>query len=301
MPHSQLAFDFGTTNSLLVAWDEQTKSALPLELPGLSQSAASGCPLVPTLLYVQDGVSGLVTAGQAVRAAGLDQSRDNRLFRNFKRNLLGAGSREPRLIDGAPWTDQDAARHFLRAVLAVLPCPLGEVQQFVLTVPVAASETYATWINETMRALPVPVQIIDESTAAALGYAVAQPGATVLVFDFGGGSLDLSLVQLPDRGSASRGLFKNRSKEEGGGMARVAAKAGIALGGSDIDQWLLGWALEQCGLSVETLGYDYPALLSACEAAKIALSQQEKTLLNFTAAGKAYSLVLRRRQFERLL
>lgn len=291
MPRYRLAFDFGTTNSLLMALDAQTNCAQPMELPGLSQSAANGCPLLPTLLYVEDGSLGQVTVGQAVRNAGLDQRRDNRLFRNFKRNLMSAGSQEPRLIDGTPWNDKDAARHFLRAVLAALPCPLDEVERWVMTVPVAASEAYIAWINQTMAALPVPLQVVDESTAAALGYAVAQPGARVVVFDFGGGSLDLSLVQLSTKKSA-----KNQH-----GLARVMAKAGVTLGGSDIDQWLLAWSLEQCGLSVEALGYDYPRLLSACEAAKIALSLSEEVPLNFSASGKDYSLLARRQMFEDLL
>jgi molecular chaperone DnaK (HSP70) len=101
---------------------------------------------------------------------------------------------------------------------------------------------------------PEKVRIVDESTAAALGYAVTEPGALVLVIDFGGGTLDLSLVQLPE-------IHQNAVHRN----TQVIAKAGISLGGSDIDQWLLQEVLRRENLSPGSPGSGTSALLSACE------------------------------------
>jgi molecular chaperone DnaK (HSP70) len=140
-------------------------------------------------------------AGQTVRALGLDQRVDNRLFRNFKRGVAVSPAPLPRRIDGVLWGDRDAGQRFIRHLLDALPYPMDEIEQLVLTAPVAAFEDYLAWLSGTMNTIApdVPlVRLVDEATSAALGYAVTEPGAVVLVFDFGGGTLGLSLVQLPE-------------------------------------------------------------------------------------------------------
>jgi len=98
-----------------------------------------------------------------------------------------------------PWTDEQAGQKFLRHLLDSLPYRADEIDQLVITVPVAAFEGYTAWLSRSMDGLPAEkIRIVDESTAAALGYAVTEPGAIVLVIDFGGGTLDLSLVRLPE-------------------------------------------------------------------------------------------------------
>jgi molecular chaperone DnaK (HSP70) len=281
----QLAIDFGTTNSLVAHW--QDGAAHLLALPGLSDGHP---PLIPSLLYVQDGQ---IAAGQDVRARGLDLQPDNRLFRNFKRGIAAAAP-PARLVDGIPWTDRDASRQFLGRVLAGLPYPASEIAQIVITAPVASFESYQSWLVETVTpfvADPARVRLVDESTAAALGYAVTEPGALVLVFDFGGGSLDLSLVQLPE----STRRWRGRSSAE------VIAKAGRFLGGSDVDQWLLADVLRRIDLSPAALGPDYAALLTRCEQAKIALSSLDHTDLDFTAGGRSHHLALTRADLDEVL
>ncbi len=296
----KLAIDFGTTNSVVARWDTSTASARTLDVKSLSASTSSGAFLIPTLLYVKDGRSRDVVIGQAVREQGLDRDLGNRLFRNFKRMLTVESTFDARLIDGAPWTEAQAGQIFLRRLLESLPYPAEEIEQLVITVPVAAFEAYIAWLNHAVTGLPAgKIRILDESTAAALGYAIVEPGATVLVIDFGGGSLDLSLVRLPEKREKMGKDLLAAKKDTDGSKAQVIAKAGLNLGGSDIDQWLLQEILRRSELSPESLGSGYPALLSACEQAKIALSTSTETTLQFLAGeGKPISLPLTRAELE---
>jgi molecular chaperone DnaK (HSP70) len=80
----KLALDFGTTNSLIALWDDEQPTAKIINLPNVSLNEAKDHPaIIPSLLYIQNGASGQVVVGQAVRAQGLDRQRDNRLFRNL--------------------------------------------------------------------------------------------------------------------------------------------------------------------------------------------------------------------------
>lgn len=178
-----------------------------------------------------------------------------------------------------------------------------DIEQLVLTAPVASFEGYLAWLSEAMEGYaPESLRIVDESTAAALGYAVTEPGALVLVLDFGGGTLDLSLVQLPESREKTGGFLQwLRRGSAGQHAARVIAKAGRALGGSDVDHWLLAETLRRAGLSSQDLGADYTALITRCEEAKIALSTEESAVVEFTVAGQAHAVTWTRAELEALL
>lgn len=286
----KLAIDFGTTNSIIARWDENSTTGQTLDLPPLSLAAGSGAFLIPTLLYVKNGQTGEIVAGQAARAEGLDLRPGNRLFRNFKRSLGSDSLLESRIIDGAPWTEEQAGKAFLGRLLASLPYHAEEIEQLVITVPVAAFEGYISWLSRSLDGLPPEkIRIVDESTAAALGYAVTEPGAIVLVIDFGGGTLDLSLARLPESREKTGKVLFTSLKEQEGQKARVIAKAGVSLGGSDIDQWILQEVLKRKELSLTALGADYAGLLSACEQAKIELSNAEYANIEYSNIRTAFS------------
>ncbi|MBZ0308668.1 MAG: Hsp70 family protein, partial [Anaerolineae bacterium] len=193
----KLAVDFGTTNTVVAGWESDQIKVLRVE------ALSNGGELIPSLVYVgQDNM----TVGQAVLAKGLDRSQDNRLFRNFKRGIVTTPTPEPRHIDGKFWSASDIGSYFMGEVLRHLPT----VEQLVLTAPVAAFDGYIAWLHQVVEAnhlSPDKIHIVDESTAAALGYAVTEPDAPVLVLDFGGGTLDLSLVQLPENREKTGGLL----------------------------------------------------------------------------------------------
>ena len=144
----KLAIDFGMTNSVIAQWDETSVSGRTLDVPLLSASTSAGEFLIPTLLYVRNGQTGEIVMGAAVRAQNLDHQMDNRLFRNFKRTLKKEAVFDARLIDGAPWTEAQARQIFLQRLLESLPYRAEDIDQLVVTVPVAAFEEYTNWLSE---------------------------------------------------------------------------------------------------------------------------------------------------------
>jgi molecular chaperone DnaK (HSP70)/HEAT repeat protein len=290
-PVSQkLAIDFGTTNSVIALWDEKSSTGQSIDIPPLSLSTGSGAFLIPSLLYVKNGQAGEIVIGQEVRRRGLDLQPGNRLFRNFKRTIGAESILESRIIDGAPWTEEQAGQAFLQHLLDSLPYRTEEIEQLVITVPVAAFEGYIAWLNRSLEGFPAgKIRIVDESTAAALGYAVTEPGAIVMVIDFGGGTLDLSLVRLPESREKTGKVLFTDYKEQGGEKARVIAKVGVSLGGSDIDQWILQEMLRRENLPSGALGAGYSGLLSACENAKIELSGSETATVEHSNIRQSFS------------
>ena len=299
-----LAIDFGTTNTVIARWDDKADRPVTLTLPGLSVGAPNDpAASVPSLVYVQDGQAGRAVTGQAVRDGALDRRRDNRLFRNFKRGIAATPAPDPRLIDGVRWTDRDAGRAFLGSLLDAMPDAMADVDPLVLTAPVVAFENYLVWLSDAMGGIaPEKIRIVDESTAAALGYAVTEPNAAVLVFDGGGGTLDVSLVQLPENREKTGGfLDRLRRTAHKQPTARVIAKAGRVLGGSDMDRWLLAEVLRRAGLTLDDLGGGEAMLLTMCEQAKIALSTVEATPVSFEVNGAAHEVCVTRAELEALL
>ncbi|HEX2906650.1 MAG TPA: Hsp70 family protein, partial [Phototrophicaceae bacterium] len=300
----KFSIDFGTTNTVIARWNDETSAAEIITLDGIHTSALDGHPpLVPSLLYVKDGQAGKVIIGQQVRDQKLDQQRDNRLFRNFKRGIVSTPAPEPREIDTKHWADRDAGRSFIRLLIDTLPSGEKDIDQLILTAPVASFEGYLAWLNGVIDEIaPDKIRVVDESTAAALGYTVTKPGAVVLVFDFGGGTLDLSMVQLPESREKTGGilqkLLKGSSSQH---AAKVIAKAGRVIGGSDIDQWLLAEVLKRTNVTIKELGHSYTPLLTRCEQAKIELSTVESAEIAFEAAGKTHSITLTRAELEALL
>src|SRR5258708_3137687 len=300
----KLAIDFGTTNSVVAHWNSDKETSEIVNIPHISTASEDDRPsLIPSLLYIHDAANNQVTIGQAVRDNRLDYQKDNRLFRNFKRGIVAMPAPDPREIDGILYGDQDAGRSFIRQVLASIPYPNTEIEQVVLTAPVVSFEGYLAWLNNLIENIRAErVRIVDESTAAALGYAVTEPNAVVLVFECGGGTLDLSLVQLPESREKTGGLIQRLLRGNAGQhSAKVIAKAGRVIGGSDIDQWVVGEVLKRTGVSTKDLGTNYTSLLTRCEAAKIALSTHETADITFEAAGKSYSLTFTRPELEALL
>jgi len=301
----KLALDFGTTNSVISCWDDAEQSAEIIKLPQISTDGSKDRPpLIPSLLYVQNGQAGDIVAGQAVNDQRLNQRKDNRLFRNFKRGIAASPAPKPRTIDGTLWTDRDAGHRFIRHLLSQLPFTPDDIEQLVVTAPIASFPGYLKWLSEVTDGASTTdkIRIVDESTAAALGYAVTKPGAIVLVFDLGGGTLDLSLVRLPESrektgGFLNRLLHLNSCQH----TAQVIAKAGQVIGGSDIDRWLLADVFQRVGLTTQDLGDDYAPLLTICEQAKISLSTAERVPLAFEVAGQTHRITITRSELEALL
>ena len=191
-----IAIDFGTSNTVITRWNPVTQQAETLNLPGLSMQQYLNTPLIPSLVYVENASLGKIIAGQQVRDRGLDTKTDQRFFRNFKRGIGADIQGFLPEIDGENITFEQVGKWFLTQVIAELAPLEGGISSLVLTAPVDSFEAYRYWLGKVCQSLPIEeVRILDEPTAAALGYGLTDQGA-LLVVDFGGGTLDLSLVSL---------------------------------------------------------------------------------------------------------
>ncbi|WP_017324816.1 Hsp70 family protein [Synechococcus sp. PCC 7336] len=240
-----LAIDFGTSNTVVAHWDGDRSRIL--SLPGLSRQDPNNPPIVPSQLYVEDAKAGQVVVGQAASDRGLDVKSDPRYFRNFKRGI-GVDVRGfiPEL-DGVEVTPEQVGTWFLQAIVRAVQAKLGpdETDSWVFTVPVDSFEAYRQWLSHTVSSLGIEqLQLLDEPTAAALEYSLLD-SRKLLIVDFGGGTLDLALVQ-PAKSTGGRAwgtivkwgssLLKTDQKQAT--TAKVLAKAAQTLGGADIDRWL---------------------------------------------------------------
>lgn len=314
------AIDFGTTNTVIAVWRDALNAAQTISLPGLSAPAAGDQPsLIPSLVYVANGRTNEIVVGHEVQAQGHDVHGDQRYFSGFKRSITAANRPLARMIDGVEWDEARVGGAFLNAVLSAALQQEGQgLDELVLTVPVHSFERYLKWLRDEAKLaqdehhLDVRrIRIIDESTAAALGYEVRRPGETILVFDFGGGTLDISLVRMPyseeSRGVVLDSAETNRADHAERNLddfeARVIAKAGRVLGGDDIDFWLLDDVLKRSGVNRENLGAAFGPLKSAVEAAKIRLSTHDSAELSVFDPdhNKTYHAEFTRSQFEDIL
>ena len=183
------------------------------------------------------------------------------------------------------------SEQFIQAIWQQLQQQKIQPSQVIFTVPIGAFERYLTWFRQLADRLDIAdVRLVDESTAAALGYAIQRPGSLVLVVDFGGGTLDLSLV----RTIAGSGVHR----------AEVLAKADAYIGGEDIDLWIVEDYLHQIGSSRAAVGsVGLQTLLEIAERLKARLSRAEEAKESWLdeATFTAYDLRLTRSQLEDIL
>ena len=297
------AIDFGTSNTAIARWNNVTGKPELVKLPGLSQ-LGSQPPLIPSLVYVEDGASNQIVAGQTVRDQGLDFTQNPRLFKNFKRGIGTQIQGFLPQLDGKKISFEQVGEWFLQELIAGLQPETGaELDLLVLTVPVDSFELYRHWLTGICESLAVSqIKILDESTAAALGYGAATQ-ELLLVVDFGGGTVDLSLVQRSPQNSPSGYLLKwghrlfGNNNDQAQDTARVIAKAGANLGGADIDNWLVDYfaTTERMPQSILTT--------RLAERLKIKLSEQEtaKEVYFDDETLETYELNLNRSGFEQIL
>jgi len=304
------AIDFGTSNTIITRWNPVTQQPETINLPGISLQLSQNPPLIPSLLYVEDASLGNVVVGQAVRDKGLDLTNNPRFFRSFKRGIGADIQGFLPELDGKVVNFEQVGQWFLSAIIQqLLPPATAEkslIDSLILTVPVDSFEAYRHWLGDVCQFLPVEqVRMLDEPTAAALGYGIAD-GEVLLVIDFGGGTLDLSLVRLNQEAKTDKKplgfilkwgekfLSDSAQKTK---IARVLAKAGQNLGGSDLDNWLVDYFVETQGLTKS------PLTTRLAERLKIQLSQKSSaTEVYFNdETFESYELKLDRNGFESIL
>jgi molecular chaperone DnaK (HSP70) len=305
-----LAIDLGSTTTV-VAYQPPGGEPQLLALPPFS---LENPPVVPSLVWLAGATSPRPLIGRQVMDAGLLHHGGPQLHQDFKRLIGATGGSEAPPTDGPggkattvalPLPPEAAASLLLQQVWQALPEGL-QPERLVLTAPIEGYRGYRQWLLRTCASMAVPeVALVDEPTAAAIG-AGLPPGSTVLVVDLGGGTIDLSLVRL--EGGEGRAApiaqllrFAGRDLAESRQALRCASvigKAGIALGGRDIDRWI---ARSLCPdpAAAEAHG---ASLLEAAERLKIALSSREEALvLCSPPGGTALELRLTRPELDALL
>ena len=299
-----LAIDLGSSTTV-VAWQDGTAS--PARLLELPPYALADPAVVPSLLWLAapDGHDRALV-GRQVLEAGLADTEGPGLCRDFKRRIgaepAAAAAVEAGSAGEAPWLSAEAAGALLlRRLWGALP-PEVTPSRLVLTAPIEGFRGYRQWLRRMSRDLAVAeVALVDEPTAAAIGAGLA-PGSRVLVVDLGGGTIDLSLVALEGGEGKAAPLaqllrFAGRDLESSGQAlrcARVIGKAGLAIGGRDIDRWI---AAELCPTA-----HPSADLLREAEAIKCALSDSPRAVRLWSPPGApAQELRLDRARFETLL
>jgi molecular chaperone DnaK (HSP70) len=263
-----IAIDLGSSTTV-VAYQAPGEPARLLPLPPYSLEPQQ---VVPTLLWLASAEAGQALIGRQVLDANLAHHSGPQLHRDFKR-LIGSGASPPGRPATLPLSPEQAGARLLHQLWGALPEGLRP-ERLVLTAPIDAYVGYRDWLQQVAADLSVnELALVDEPTAAAIGCGLA-PGSTVLVIDLGGGTCDLSLVQLQGgegRAAPIAQLLRLHGQALGTSRqqlrcARVIGKAGVAIGGRDIDRWIAAELMPQAPSDV--------ALLQAAEQLKCQLSDQ---------------------------
>jgi molecular chaperone DnaK (HSP70) len=262
---AKVGIDFGTGNTVVAVFNETRGHAETLEIPGISTAmryrTAPGSPehvvhVVPSLIHYSETET---LIGDQVLSRGLAEHKDT--FRWMKRAIGQANTKRRKTTQGHKCA-ADAGTDFLTILLRYASDRLSlEDDEFTFTAPTEAFETYQDWLRTNLENLGVRrFRMLDEPTACVLGYhGAARRDDHFAVFDFGCGTLDVSIVKV-DLGSA-----KDRKASQIG-------QAGRDLGGMDLDQWIAADFCQRHGLD-EATRREYEALiLRQAEAAKITLS-----------------------------
>ncbi|MBE9222393.1 Hsp70 family protein [Cyanobacterium stanieri LEGE 03274] len=297
-----IAIDFGTSNTVIAKFDPDTQTTEIVKLTNISQKTNLNPELIPSLIYVKNAQNNDLLIGQTVRDQGLDIDNNQRFFNNFKR---GIGSNIQGFLpdlDSKNITFEQVGEWFLSGVLKELS---EKPDSLIITVPVDSFESYRNWLTDVCQKWEIEqVRIIDEPTAAALGYETENDDF-ILVIDFGGGTIDFSLVQLElGKSKQAQGFILKwgekvlgKSSAQKNKVAKVIAKAGMNLGGADLDNWLMDYFHREKDIAKSSL------ISRLVEKIKIKLSQEEtaEEIYFNDRTLETYELSLDRKTFEQIL
>ncbi len=276
-----VGIDLGTTNSVVSVLEAGEPTVIP---------NAEGGRTTPSVVGFSK--SGEVLVGEVAKRQAI--TNHDRTIRSVKRHM---GTSWTVAIDGKKYTPQEISARILQKLKRDAESYLGDtVLQAVITVPAYFDDAQRTATKEAGQIAGLEVlRIINEPTAAALAYGLDKEGAdqTVLVFDLGGGTFDVSVLEI------------------GEGVFEVKSTAGNThLGGDDWDQRVIDWLVKSFkDTEGVDLGNDKMALQrlkEAAEKAKIELSAVQETSINLpfitaTSEGpKHLDIKLTRAKFQDL-
>ena len=276
-----VGIDLGTTNSVV--------SVLEGGDPVVIANSEGSRTTPSVVAFAKDGE---VLVGEVAKRQAI--TNPERTIRSVKRHM-GTGWKID--IDGKNYTSQEISARTLMKLKRDAEAYLGEsVTQAVITVPAYFDDAQRTATQEagTVAGLEV-LRIINEPTAAALAYGLdkGDDDQTILVFDLGGGTFDVSVLEIGD------GVFEVRSTH-----------GDTKLGGDDWDEAIIEWLVTSFkndhGVDLGADSMAGQRLKEAAEKAKIELSQVQQTQINLpfitaTDAGPLHlDYSLSRSKFEEL-
>jgi molecular chaperone DnaK len=249
-----VGIDLGTTNSVVSALEGGEPTVI---------SNAEGSRTTPSV--VAFAKNGEVLVGEVAKRQAV--TNVDRTIRSIKREM---GTDWKREVDGKEFTPQQISAFVLQKLKRDAEAYLGEpVTDAVITVPAYFSDAQRQATKEAGEIAGMTVQrIVNEPTAAALAYGLEKESdQTILVFDLGGGTFDVSLLEIGD------------------GVVEVKATSGDNhLGGDDWDNRIVDWMVEKFkNANGVDLGKDKIArqrLQEAAEKAKIELSGTSETTIH---------------------
>jgi molecular chaperone DnaK len=265
-----IGIDLGTTNSAIASFDGDRLTLLPNAL---------GENLTPSVVRIDGG--GARTVGRKARRA---LETDPASVRAEWKRLMGTAERLTFAAAGAALLPEELSAEVLAALLADARDALGWAPRAaVISTPALFElpQNHATVRAGKLAGLE-EVVLIQEPIASAIaaGWHAEQQG-TWVVFDLGGGTLDVSLLETRD------------------GRLRVVDHSGDNfLGGKDIDRALCDWALAELERRGLQRGVTAARLRTACEEAKIELSRAERATI---AVRDELELAITRLQLEALM
>ncbi|HHW92806.1 MAG TPA: molecular chaperone DnaK [Firmicutes bacterium] len=249
-----IGIDLGTTNSVVAVLE----GGEPVVI-----NNAEGSRLTPSVVaFTKDGerMVGQVAKRQAI-------TNPDRTVMSIKRHM---GSSHTVEIDGKKFTPQEISAMILQKLKQDAEAYLGEkVEKAVITVPAYFSDSQRQATKDAGRIAGLEVlRIINEPTAAALAYGIdKEETSTILVFDLGGGTFDVSILELGD------GVFEVK-----------ATSGNNKLGGDDFDQRLIDYIASEFkkehGIDLRQDRMALQRLNEAAEKAKIELSSLSSTTIN---------------------
>ena len=251
-----VGIDLGTTNSVVAVLE----GGDPVVIPN-----AEGSHTTPSV--VAFAKNGEVLVGQIAKNQAI--TNPDRTIRSVKRHM---GETSWKInIDGKDYTSQEISARTLMKLKRDAEAYLGDtVTQAVITVPAYFDDAQRTATKEAGQIAGLEVlRIINEPTAAALAYGLEREGSdqTILVFDLGGGTFDVSVLEIGD------GVFEVK-----------ATHGDTNLGGDDWDQRIIDWLVSTFkanqGVDLTQDKMAVQRLKEAAEKAKIELSQVQQTQIN---------------------
>jgi molecular chaperone DnaK len=276
-----VGIDLGTTNSVVAVLEAGEPAVIP---------NSEGQRTTPSVVGFSK--NGEIVVGEVAKRQAI--TNPDRTIRSVKRHV---GDKDWSVdIDGKRWTAQEISAQILGKLKRDAESYLGDsVSQAVITVPAYFDDSQRQATKEAGQIAGLEVlRIINEPTAAALAYGLDKQESgdhTVLVFDLGGGTFDVSLLEIGD------GVFEVK-----------ATHGDTSLGGDDWDQRVIDWMVTQFknahGVDLSQDRMALQRLKEAAEKAKIELSQVTETTINLpfiTADGPLHlELKLTRAEFERM-